>query len=86
MKITSRENFEKELTEAKLKELITPKTTDATSFNNACDGFKAVCNEIGKLLGLQEGYFKGGFDEMHLCTEYVARQDKDTPEGMKNVV
>lgn len=86
MKITSRENYEKELVDAKLKELITPKTTDSTNFNTACESFKLVCNQIGALMGMKPDYFKGGFDEMQLCTEYVSRQDKDTPEGMKNIV
>lgn len=86
MKFRSLENFEKDLVELKLKKLITPVSSDPTDFNNACETFREVCFQIGKLLGIPEGGFRGGFDEMKLCTEYVARQDKDTPEGQKKII
>ena len=35
---------------------------DRTDFDNACAMFRAVCTDIGALLGVED--FRGGFDEM----------------------
>ena len=40
----------------------TPITPDTTEFDAACVSFRAVCAEIGNLIGNPD--FKGGFDEM----------------------
>lgn len=34
---------------------------DRTDFDNACAMFRAICTDIGALLGVE---FRGGFDEM----------------------
>lgn len=48
----------------KLIALVTPKTTDQTEFNQACEQFKAICHQIGQLINVED--FKGGFDEILL--------------------
>lgn len=64
MKIISKQKFKEQQIQDKLISLITPKTTDRTEFEIACQQFRNICEEIRKFLNIDE--FKGGFDEIML--------------------
>lgn len=69
---------------------------DRTDFDNACAMFRAICSEIGAMLGSED--FRGGFDEMlifqqsetfktleglHLAMEWSAANELCKYEGAK---
>ena len=69
---------------------------ETEAFNNACAMFRAVCSEIGAMLGVED--FRGGFDEMlifqqsetfktleglHLAMEWSAANELCKYEGAK---
>jgi len=86
MKVTSRKDVESNRVKEEVLTLITPVSSDFTDLNTSFESFRSVCKLIGEQLGLEEGEFKGGFDEMALCSAYIAEQDLNTEEGKQNTI
>ena len=83
MTIRSREVVENERLMQRLKDSITPVSDDRERFEAACENFRFVCSQIGKLIGKE---FKGGYDDISSAAEYIYAQDLTTEQGKENVI
>lgn len=61
MKIKKKEQVRREDMELLLNDMKTPRSTDTTDFEAACDVFRSVCSQIKTFAGLET--FRGGFEE-----------------------
>ena len=83
MIVKSKETVESERLLQRLKDSITPVSSDRTRFNAACENFRFVCSQIGDMIGKE---FKGGYDDISTAAEYIYAQDLSTEQGKENAI